>query len=66
MISGLRSRPSKFHFSLGEAADFLEKTGASKGYIMHICHELDHDEGRALLPPHIELAYDGLEIDFTL
>jgi phosphoribosyl 1,2-cyclic phosphate phosphodiesterase len=28
-----------------------------------MCHDLQHERTEATLPPHVRLAYDGLEID---
>lgn len=64
VLSALRFQPSKMHFSLDEAVEFAQKTGAEQTWLMHIAHELDHDEGNAHLPGNIRLAYDGLHLDF--
>ena len=32
-------------------------------FFTHMCHDLAHERTEAMLPPHIRLAYDGLEIE---
>jgi phosphoribosyl 1,2-cyclic phosphate phosphodiesterase len=64
VISALRHQSSRLHFSVDEAVSFADELGVKKGWITHISHELDHDETNKYLPPHIRVAYDGLQIDF--
>ncbi|MBA3721174.1 MAG: MBL fold metallo-hydrolase [Parachlamydiaceae bacterium] len=64
VISALAREPTHLHFSVDEAIAFINKVGAKKGYLTHISHDLEHDQINAILPPHVRLSYDGLEIDF--
>jgi len=66
IISALRFTPSALHFTVDEAIDFARETGAKQVWFTHIAHELDHEQTNAYLPPHIRVAYDGLEIPFTM
>lgn len=63
VLSALRFTPSKLHFSIDEAVDFASKVGVEKVWLTHISHDLEHDKTNAYLPPHVRMAYDGLEID---
>jgi phosphoribosyl 1,2-cyclic phosphate phosphodiesterase len=40
----------------------VEALGVRRGFFTHICHDLGHERAESMLPPHIRLAYDGLEI----
>jgi phosphoribosyl 1,2-cyclic phosphate phosphodiesterase len=40
----------------------VDRLGARRGFFTHICHDLAHERAESLLPPHVRLAYDGLEI----
>jgi phosphoribosyl 1,2-cyclic phosphate phosphodiesterase len=40
-----------------------EKVAARRVFFTHICHDLAHARAEERLPPHIRLAYDGLEIE---
>lgn len=65
VISALRHIPSALHLSVSEAVEFVKQAGAKKGWLTHISHELEHQQTNAALPSSIQLAYDGLEIDFN-
>lgn len=64
IISALRYSSSPLHLSVDEAIDFANQLKAEKVWLTHLSHDLDHEKTNASLPPHIRLAYDGLEIDF--
>lgn len=64
IVSALRFTPSPLHFTVDEAVDFIIKSGAERGLLTHISHDLDHDKTNAYLPSHIRVAYDGLQIEF--
>lgn len=64
IVSALRYTTTDLHFSVDDAVDFIKAVGAATGWLTHISHELDHEKTNAYLPPHIKLAYDGLEFQF--
>lgn len=66
IISALRHGPSSLHLTVEEAIQFAKETGVSKTYFMHLSHELDYHETNNTLPEGIELAYDGLEVEFEI
>ncbi len=41
---------------------YAEQLNPRLTYFTHICHELPHAKTENGLPPHIRLAYDGLEL----
>jgi phosphoribosyl 1,2-cyclic phosphate phosphodiesterase len=66
IVSALRYTSSPMHFTVDEAIDFINKSGVEKAYLTHISHELEHQRTNSYLPKHIRMAYDGLEINFTI
>jgi phosphoribosyl 1,2-cyclic phosphate phosphodiesterase len=66
IVSALRFTPSPLHFSIDEAIEFAKDVKAETVWLTHISHELDHCRTNAYLPPHMRLAYDGLEIEFEV
>ena len=64
VLSALRYMPSEVHFSIDEAIEFAEKVGATRTFLTHISHDLEHDETNQKLPENIRLAHDGLEVPF--
>ncbi|WP_457287873.1 MBL fold metallo-hydrolase [Pedobacter sp. UYP24] len=63
VINALQREQHISHFTLNEAIAFAEKIGADQTYFTHISHNLGlHEEVEKELPPHINLAYDGLTL----
>jgi phosphoribosyl 1,2-cyclic phosphate phosphodiesterase len=66
VINALRRNEHISHFTLQEAIDLANELGAKKTYFTHISHQLGlHQEVNLELPPHIELAFDGLQVELT-
>jgi len=66
VLDGLRHRPHFTHLTIDEAATIASEIGAEKTYLTHMTHDVDYDELMEFLPPHVEPAYDGLEIPISL
>ncbi len=64
VLDGLRHRPHPSHFTVDKAVRVLQRIGAERSYLTHLCHEVDHEETSGHLPAGIDLAYDGLTIAF--
>lgn len=60
VLDGLRYKRHASHFTLAEAAETALRIGAERTYLIHMSHDVDHDEGNASLPESVTLAYDGL------
>jgi phosphoribosyl 1,2-cyclic phosphate phosphodiesterase len=63
VLSALRHRPHPTHLHLARAIEEAERIGAARTLFTHIAHEVEHAAVAATLPPGIELAYDGLNIE---
>lgn len=63
-IDALRHRPHPTHFSVTQALDVVRRLSPRRTYFTHICHDLAHAATNATLPPGVELAWDGLTIEF--
>ena len=59
VLDGLRYESHPKHFSLSQAAEMAQQLGAGQTYLVHMNHDVDHDEGNGFLPPSVRLAYDG-------
>lgn len=65
VINALRYTPEhSTHMTVGEALEAIEAIGPRRAFLIHMGHELDHDELAASLPEGVAPAYDGLELDF--
>lgn len=63
ILDGLRYRPHVSHFSLEQAAEVATRLKPEMTYLIHMSHDVDHDEGNKLLPPSVCLSYDGLVLE---
>ena len=64
VLDALRIRPHPTHFSLSEAIEAARRIAARRTFFTHMCHDLGHEDTCATLPEGMELAYDGLELEF--
>ncbi|MDP2727787.1 MAG: MBL fold metallo-hydrolase [Dehalococcoidia bacterium] len=63
VLGALRHQPHPSHFTIAEAVEVVKELRPRQAYFTHIGHELDYQETNRILPPGVELAYDGLTID---
>jgi len=61
-LDALRYKPHPTHSTVEQSIRTVEKLGARRAFFTHIGHDLGHQRAESLLPPHIRLAYDGLEL----
>jgi len=61
-LDALRYRPHPTHTTVERALRYVEQLAPRRAFFTHICHDLPHAETEGGLPPHVRLAYDGLEI----
>ncbi len=61
-LDALRHRPHPTHSTVERSLQSVEKLAPRRAYFTHICHDLGHAPTERLLPDHVRLAYDGLEI----
>lgn len=62
IIGAIRDEPHPTHFTVAQALDVIAELRPRKAYLTHISHTLDHERTNRRLPPHVELAYDGLRV----
>jgi phosphoribosyl 1,2-cyclic phosphate phosphodiesterase len=66
VLNALRREYHISHFTLEEAVALCEELKPKKAFFTHISHQLGlHDEVNAELPNYIQLAYDGMELEFV-
>ncbi len=65
VINALHHRKHHSHMNLEEALDFISENKLKKVYLTHISHQMGlYREENLKLPQGVELAYDGLKINF--
>jgi phosphoribosyl 1,2-cyclic phosphate phosphodiesterase len=63
ILDALRYTPHPTHFSLSEALELIAKVRPKRAILTNLHTDLDYEVLRRELPPHIEPAYDGLQIE---
>lgn len=64
VLNALRPNKHIGHLSLQEALDLAEKINAKETFFTHMSHDMGlHREVNQILPSHLQLAYDGLNLE---
>ncbi len=65
ILNALRRKKHLSHFTLDEALEIVAKLKPESAYFTHISHLMgSHAETTKDLPPHVHIAYDGLQLEF--
>jgi phosphoribosyl 1,2-cyclic phosphate phosphodiesterase len=62
-LDALRHRPHPTHTTVERAVAWVEELKPRRAFFTHMCHDLPHAATEATFPPHVRLAYDGLELE---
>jgi phosphoribosyl 1,2-cyclic phosphate phosphodiesterase len=63
VVNALHTKEHPTHQNVRQAVLFAEKVGAKETYLIHMSHRAGmHEIMNAKFPPHVQFAYDGLEI----
>jgi phosphoribosyl 1,2-cyclic phosphate phosphodiesterase len=65
VLAALRHQPHPAHSTLEQSLAVVERLRPKKTYFTHIAHELGHRQTAPLLPSHVELAWDGLQLELS-
>ncbi len=64
VINSLRKEKHFSHYCLPEALEVIKAIAPREAYLTHVSHEMGlYAEVNASLPPHVQLAYDGLTLN---
>ncbi len=63
VLDALRHTPHVSHAHLKSSLAMLNKIGAARSFLTHMCHDIDHDVVQQTLPAGVELAWDGLVVN---
>ena len=62
VLDALRDRPHATHLTVADSLDALARIGAERSYLIHMCHDLEHEALQSRLPKNVFVSYDGLRI----
>lgn len=63
IVDALRYKPHPSHMDLAESLAWIARLGPKRAILTNLHADLDYDELRRQLPPHVEPAYDGMRIE---
>jgi len=63
VLDALRHREHPTHFNVDQALAAVAALKPRRALLTHISHDLDHQTTSDALPPHVDLAYDGLVLE---
>ena len=66
VLDALRWEPHPSHSHLERSLRYVEMLKPERAYFTHISHDLDHAATNAVLPANVQLAYDGLKLEFEI
>jgi phosphoribosyl 1,2-cyclic phosphate phosphodiesterase len=64
-LDALRHRVHPTHTTVARALEWVEQLKPRRAFFTHMCHDLPHASTEASFPPHVRLAYDGLELEVS-
>ena len=63
VLNALRHEPHPNHLSIAQAQALVARIAPRQAWLVHLGHEVEHQQVNADLPPHIRLAHDGLVVE---
>lgn len=64
ILGALRHKPHPTHFTIAQAVEVSRKIGARRTVFTHLSHDIDFEKENKALPDGIELAYDGMVLEY--
>jgi phosphoribosyl 1,2-cyclic phosphate phosphodiesterase len=65
-LDALRHKPHPTHSTVENSLRIVERLKPKRAFFTHVCHDLPHAATNASLPPHVQLSYDGMRLDFEI
>jgi len=61
-LDALRYKPHPTHSTIDKSLGYVQRLSPRRAYFTHMSHDVGHVPGESPLPPHVHLAYDGLDL----
>lgn len=65
-LDALRRKPHPTHSSVEQSLKIVERLKPRRTFFTHISHDLPHQATNASLPDNVQLAHDGLKLEFEI
>ncbi len=65
-LDALRYKPHPTHSTVEQSLEIVAEVKPKRTFFTHICHDLPHEETNAALPSGVQLAYDGMKLEFEI
>jgi len=65
-LDALRYTPHPTHSTVEQSLKIMEEVKPKRTFFTHICHDLPHQATNAGLPPGVQLAFDGMKLEFEI
>jgi phosphoribosyl 1,2-cyclic phosphate phosphodiesterase len=65
-LDALRHKPHPTHSTVENSISIVQKLAPKRTFFTHISHDLPHDATNRQLPANIQLAHDGLKLEFEI
>lgn len=65
-LDALRYTPHPTHSTVDQSLKIVEAVKPKRTLFTHICHDLAHEATNAALPSGVELAFDGMKLEFEI
>jgi phosphoribosyl 1,2-cyclic phosphate phosphodiesterase len=65
-LDALRRKPHPTHSSVENSLQIVERLKPNRAFFTHISHDLPHAETNKTLPENVQLAYDGMRLEFEI
>lgn len=63
VLNALHHKEHHSHLNLVQALELIEELSPGRAYLTHLSHNMGlHSEVSRLLPPNVEIAFDGLQV----
>jgi phosphoribosyl 1,2-cyclic phosphate phosphodiesterase len=65
-LDALRYTPHPTHSTVEQSLKIVDAVKPKRTFFTHICHDLPHEATNAALPAGVQLAHDGMKLEFEI
>ncbi|MGA3106713.1 MAG: MBL fold metallo-hydrolase [Terriglobales bacterium] len=65
-LDALRYTPHPTHSTIERSLKIVDAVKPKRAIFTHICHDLPHEATNAVLPAGVQLAFDGMKLEFEI